>query len=123
MLRIEVLNEDKRHPGIGRQVLEQLGEGLQPPGRGTNPYHGHVAFVPATHRGYPGRLCARRPTWPARRFLALRFAAVPVFSLAGGAFFVFPGAEAFPLFPVPVDPLPRTSPGVGFLGTMIEPPS
>ena len=58
---------------------------------------------------------------PAGRFLALRFAAVPVFSLAGGAFLVLLGAGAFPFFPVPAGPLPRTSPGVDFSATMIEP--
>ena len=31
VIGIKVLNEDKGHPGAGRQVREQLCEGLQPP--------------------------------------------------------------------------------------------
>ena len=33
---IEVLDEDERHPAVGGEVLEELGERLEPPGRGAD---------------------------------------------------------------------------------------
>jgi hypothetical protein len=40
--RIEMLNEDKGHAGVGRERVEQLVEGLQPSRRGADTDHQEV---------------------------------------------------------------------------------
>jgi len=40
--RIEMLNQDEGHAGVGRERAEQFVEGLQPTGRGAETYHQEV---------------------------------------------------------------------------------
>jgi len=50
MAGIEVLHEHEGHPGAGRQMGEELGEGLEAPGGSADPDDGKGAFRPVLVR-------------------------------------------------------------------------